>query len=87
MRIITIAPELLAQLFAVADGPFVDIPVSVAWPELQLTTDQRLANSISALQGQAPPHADPGVFLLRLPVMEQGDGGTWALRYPEKTDA
>lgn len=34
MRTVTISPDLLADLFAHADGPFVEIPVTLPWPEL-----------------------------------------------------
>lgn len=34
MRTVTISPELLTDLFAHAEGPFVEIPVTLPWPEL-----------------------------------------------------
>lgn len=73
MRTITLAPELLAHLFAAATEPFVGIPIVVDWPEVQLSADQRLANALAVRAGTPAPHADPSVFLLLVPVVTVSD--------------
>lgn len=71
MRTITIGPDLLRQLLidAPAGADFVDVPIAVAWPELHLAPEQRRENTLAILGGGTPPHADPGVFLLRIPIV------------------
>lgn len=71
MRTITLSPELVQQALAIAaEGEaFIEIPIAVTWPELVLSSGQRRENALAVVRGELPPHADPGVFLLRLPVV------------------
>ncbi len=55
MRTIKLPPIDWSELRGVA----VVVPVLVGWPELQLTEDQILQNTIATLNGEDPPHEEP----------------------------
>lgn len=69
MRVIPIDGPALLALFNQTEGPFVDIPVSVDWSELQLTNEQRMVNALAALEEKKQPFPDPSVFILRIPIV------------------
>lgn len=73
-------------------GQEATIPVKVDWPELQLTEEQLLQNSVARANDQDPPFPDLSIFNVRIkpPVEPPHARGTmggnvgWAANYPNE---
>ncbi len=78
MRRIICLPEVFIRqaVFGPYEGRCIRVPIKVDWPELRLTDDQILANSIARLDGQPLPYSDNSVFDIELSylVLKNGEG-------------
>lgn len=70
MRIVKVSVKAItAAPLGPAGGRTLHIPVTVDWPELQLTDAQRLANAAARVAGVATPYPDQSLFTLEVPYV------------------
>lgn len=70
MRTIKVPVSLVERAaYGPVEGYCLEFAVQVDWPELQLTEEQMLANTIAQLDGHVAPYPNHSVFSVRVPYL------------------